>query len=103
MSLVVCYVLESFLTPGNEVILAKKGLYLYGCPVVVLCPEAITSIASLCFAFTSLRTRLEAVSSMAESIVCGHVLHTVATVTHKTLINTRRNVRRNSGVLVQLM
>ena len=102
MSLVVCYVLESFLTPGNEVILAKKkqGLYLYGCPVVVLCPEAIASIASLCFAFTSLRTRLEAVSSMAESIVCGHVLHTVATVTHKTLINTRRNVRRNSGVLM---
>ena len=51
-SLVVCYVLESFLTAGNKMTLAKKSLC--GCPIVVLCPEAIASIASLCSAFTSL-------------------------------------------------
>ena len=51
-SLVVCYVLESFRTAGNKVSLAKKSLC--GCPIVVLCPEAIASIASFCSAFTSL-------------------------------------------------
>ena len=69
--------------------------YSFDC-LSLLCLHISIAKAWSCFVYSRIHCLQSCVATVTYR--CG-----VATVTHKTLINTCRNVYRNSGILVQLM